>query len=88
MVHGGFIWSAESWTPELSAAFTSLQEALVNACAIYYPRYDLDWVLRVDASDRGACGVLLQIERDPDGTITRHFPLAFTSKKFSEVAPR
>jgi hypothetical protein len=53
---------------------------------LFYPDYELDWVLRTDASSVGVGAILFQVAFQDDGRI--HQPIGFTSKKSSEVAQR
>jgi hypothetical protein len=87
LVHKSFDWSKASWTTDYEAAFESFKQALVNACKIHYPNYDLEWILRCDASDVAVGYVLFQILVKPNGE-TIHQPLVFGSKKFSGPATR
>jgi len=62
--------------------------ALSVSAANHFPDYELDWVLRVDASDKAVGAVLFQ-ERPADqfGVIV-HEPIGFGSQKFSALAAR
>eukprot|EP01039_Chlorochromonas_danica_P012062 gene12062-13699_t len=59
--------------------------ALSQSVANHFPDYSLDWVLRVDASDR-AVGAVLYQERPDDYGMFVHEPIGFASQKFSSTA--
>jgi hypothetical protein len=85
-----FNWSDKStWTRDYEADFNSLKEALVQATAIFYPDYDLVWILRTDASTNGIGAVLLQVAPGPSPAAPSQLqPICFVSKKFSDQAQR
>ena len=56
----------------------------MNSTSKYFPDYDLDWILRVDASQTAVFAVLLQIVVI-DGKEAYH-PIGFRSKKLSGSA--
>ena len=87
LVQKKFDWSKATWTTDYEAAFETFKQALVRACKIHYPNYDLDWILRCDASDVAVGYVLLQIFKDVTGQEV-YQPLVFGSKKFSGAATR
>ena len=53
--------------------------------ALYYPNYELEWIVQTDASEYGVGGVLMQVYIRPDGTKEKQ-PLFFVSAKFSPQA--
>ena len=54
MTKQSFNWSDPStWTVDYLVIFDKVKDALVNATAIFYPNYDLQWILRTDASQVG-----------------------------------
>jgi hypothetical protein len=59
---------------------------LEDATDNFYPDYDLDWILRTDASENGCGGVLIQLRPDPATGIVKREPIAFISHKFSDQA--
>jgi hypothetical protein len=87
MVRADFPWSQRPWATDYEAIFVDFKKALLAACELFYPDYALDWVLRVDASDRGVGAVLFQIALSADG-VQIHQPLVFASQKFSDIAQR
>jgi len=60
--------------------------ALLESVANPFPEYNLDWVLRFDASDKAVGAVLYQ--KRPDEFRVVHEPIGFTSQKFSSTASR
>ena len=61
--------------------------ALSQSDSNHFPDYNLDWVLRVDASDKAVGAVLYQERPDSCGVIV-HEPIGFASQKFSQTASR
>jgi len=58
--------------------------AILNATKLHFPNYDLPWVLRCDASQFAVGAVIYQEFILPSGEI-EHQPIAFSSKRFSEL---
>jgi hypothetical protein len=87
MVRADFPWSRRPWDKDYEAIFVGFKQALLSACELFYPNYELDWVLRVDASDRGVGAVLFQVAFSADG-LPVHQPLVFASQKLSDIAQR
>lgn len=86
MLKKDFAWEPSSWKLDYYAVFTSVKAALQQASSIFYPNYELKWILRTDASDFGVGAVLLQV----DDTITppQYQPIQFVSQKLSPQATR
>ena len=84
MIHKDFVWDKTKWTVDYEAEFEAVKDALMNSTAKYFPDYDLDWILRVDASQTAVFAVLLQIVV-MDGVEAYH-PIGFRSKKLSGSA--
>lgn len=80
-----FNWDEATWKVNYRQEWEQYKEELQNSCAIYYPDYSLDWILRTDASLFGVGGCLVQIATDTDGTKEEQV-IAICSQKFSEVA--
>lgn len=78
----GFDFKDKSkWPRDYEQDVELLKKAICEAQTLFYPDYDLPWILRVDASKLGVGGVLLQ---DPgDGKLQ---PIMFVSSKFSPQA--
>ena len=87
MTHDGFSWDPGTWTFDYAAHFDKFKAAIRAACTLYFPRYDLPWVLRCDASEHAVGAILFQIVTNPDGTVDNQ-PIAFSSKRFSEPATK
>ena len=60
MTHKDFYWKRDTWKHDYEADFELMKRALSQSVANHFPDYDLDWVLRVDASDKAVGAVLLQ----------------------------
>ena len=83
--HDDFNWDSATWTLDYKAHFVRFKTAIQDAATLYFPRYDLPWVLRCDASEHAVGAVLFQEFTTPEGEL-QHQPIAFTSKRFSEAA--
>ena len=86
MTHKDFNWKRDTWTYDYEADFNKMKTALSESVANHFPDYNLDWVLRVDASDK-AVGAVLYQERPGDFGVV-HEPIGFASQKFSNTASR
>lgn len=60
---------------------------MANSLTLHYPDYDLNWILRTDASVTG-CGVILYQEYVAPGGIIQEQVIAILSHKFSGPATR
>ena len=69
MLKKTFNWNKSTWAKDYAKYFEEFKEALKKATALFYPDYDLDWLLRAAASDLGVGIVLLQCFVKPDSTI-------------------
>ena len=89
MTKQAFNWSDEStWTIDYRTKFNEVKLALMNATSNFYPNYDLQWILRTDASQLGVGAVLLQVFKPLDGSEDILQPIGFASQKFSNQATR
>ena len=84
-----FSWDTSTWSHDYAADFQSFKDHLCRACFLHFPDYTLVWLVRVDSSDFGVGGVLLQVvpATTPDGQPT-YQPIAFFSHKYSVQALR
>ena len=80
MTRKDFNWDKATWKHGYEKIFDEFKQKLLDSVTLFYPDYNLPWVLRVDASDDGVGYVLMQL----DGDIQR--PIVFGSKKFSAQA--
>jgi len=87
MTHKDFSWNKSTWQYDYEADFERMKTALTQSVANHFPDYALDWVLRVDASDKAVGAVLFQERPDQFGIVV-HEPIGFASQKFSTVASR
>lgn len=88
MTKKGFNWNDRTtWTQDYENVFNIFKIALSKAVEIFYPDYDLEWILRTDASQLGVGAVLFMIHRKEDGT-EEFRPIGFVSHKFSAVAQK
>ena len=86
MCKSTFNWDSKSWSRDFVKDFEAMKEQLRGATTIYFPDYDLDWVLRVDAADTAVGGVLMQLKIHEGKQQWQ--PLAFVSRKFTDQAKR
>ena len=85
--HDNFSWDRSTWQFDYESYFIKFKECIKRACELYFPRYELPWVVRCDASEHAVGAVLFQILTLEDGTV-QHQPIAFSSKRFSEPATK
>ncbi len=88
MVHKDFNWDPVTWTVDYAQAFADFKKSLIDSVAIFYPNYELEWILRTDASTYGIGAVLLQVVPTKDGSEQVYQPIEFFSSKFSDQATR
>ena len=81
-----FDWKESTWKHDYRKEFKAFILGLQNACELFYPDYNLDWVLRTDASELGVGAVLLQRFLPDDGGPEVMQPIAFVAKKFTDTA--
>jgi hypothetical protein len=84
MTRAKFNWDRSSWTKDYEASYRKFLQALEDTTENFYPDYDLDWILRSDASENGCGGVLIRLRLDPVTGIVKTEPIAFISHKFSD----
>ena len=87
MTHDGFSWDPTTWKFDYEAHFERFKTCVQDACTLYFPRYDLPWVVRCDASEHAVGAILFQVLTKPDGSV-EHQPIAFSSKRFSGPAQK
>ena len=83
-----FNWARDSWTKDYEAEMVKLKDAILNSQTVHFPNYELDWVLRTDASDVAVGGTLLQILPELADGKPVYQVIAFVSQKFSGAATR
>jgi hypothetical protein len=88
MVKKDFNWDESTWQVDYHAIFEGFKDSLIESMAIYYPDYNLDWILRTDASNYGIGAVLLQVYIRPETSTEIMQPIGFFSEKFSPQATR
>lgn len=88
MTHKDFNWKDPTvWKHDYLLEFNKLKDSVSKSLELFYPDYDLDWVLRTDASELGVGAALFQIYREA-GKEPVYQPISFASKKFSDAATR
>ena len=86
MTHKSFVWDPSTWKADYRKAFDDFKQVLVASTALYYPDYNLKWILRTDASRYGVGAVLIQVSIDPSTNAEVLQPIGFESSKFSPQA--
>ena len=76
-----------TWTKDYEALFNDFKRALAQSMVIHFPNYELDFVLRTDASLVGCGGLLVQRKPLSDG-LFQDILIAIISHKFTEQASR
>jgi hypothetical protein len=83
MVHNAFNWNESSWTKPYRKLFEAFKSAVQESEVIYLPKYELEWILRADASARAVGAVLIQVAKT-DG-VEAHQPIGLASEKFRRL---
>ena len=86
MTEKNFSWDRSTWTMDYEQAFNDLRDALVHTATLYFPDFNLPFVLQTDASMNGIGGVLFQIKMEGGREIRQ--PIGTVSQKFSGPATR
>jgi hypothetical protein len=84
MVKKDFNWDPKTWKEDYMADFDIVKLCLANSTEKYFPDYELNWILRCDASEPAVGVVLLQIMIIDDKEV--YHPIGFKSQKFSGAA--
>lgn len=88
MTKKDFNWTdPTTWAHDYERDFNAFKLALSQAVEIFYPDYDLEWILRTDASQIGVGAVLFMVYKTADAT-EEFRPIGFVSHKFSAVAQK
>ena len=85
MTHKDFVWDEATWRHNYRGIFEQHKAKVKEVYSKYFPDYELEWVMRVDASSLGSGGVLFQRRVLPNGD-ERLEPLQLFSHKFSTAA--
>ena len=85
MTHDGFSWDPGTWKKDYKSHFDRFKQCIKEACTLHFPRYDLPWIIRCDASEHAVGAILFQVLTNDDGSV-EHQPIAFASKRFSDPA--
>ena len=85
--HDKFSWDSSKWEFDYEGHFNKFKECIQNASVLHFPRYDLPWIVRCDASEYAVGAILFQVHTAEDGTVTNQ-PIAFSSKRFSDPAQK
>jgi len=86
MIAPQFSWDKKTWTEDYEAIFNQVKEALCESQAKHFPDYNLDWILRTDASDFAVACTLLQLR--VEGNKTSFEVIAFKAHKLTGAAKR
>jgi phospholipid-translocating ATPase len=85
MTRDEFSWDESSWKQPYRTIFELHKKKLREAYCLVYPDYSLDWKFKVDASQLGVGGMLIQERPMPDGSIQEEV-ISIVSKRFSSTA--
>jgi hypothetical protein len=85
MTKQNFNWDVTSWKVDYHTVFKDAKQAIIDSMKLYFPDYNLRWIVRTDASKFGVGGALFQIKVEEDGSQILQI-LAMVSKKFSDRA--
>jgi hypothetical protein len=88
MTHKDFPWHGDVWTTDRVLAWEEFKIALLNSFAIFYPNYELPWIMRTDASTTGVAFILFQVYTEAPDAEPQHQPILMASQKFSKQATR
>jgi hypothetical protein len=88
MIKISFNWDESTWSENYRLIFEQVKLGLQDATAVFYPDYNLEWILRTDASQYGVGAVLLQVYYADENSPPQYQPLGFASQKFSSQATR
>ena len=82
-----FNWDESSWKHDYRKEFEDFKAALQDSCALFYPDYTKQFIVRTDASEYGVGGILLQVVKLENGNKQKQV-IALCSQKFSDPATR
>jgi len=85
MCKSKFNWNSKTWDRDFIKDLETMKEQRRGATTIYFPDYDLDWILHVDSSEAlEAYWYSWWMMARSSGS----HPLAFVSRKFTDQAKR
>ena len=87
MTKASFNWDESTWKHEYKQEFEDFKVALRDSCSLFYPDYNLRFIVRTDASEFGVGDTLLQ-EYVTDTGQKQEQTIALCSQKFSDAATR
>ena len=87
LTKASFNWDESTWKHDYRQEFEDFKAALRDSCALFYPDYRLQFIVRTDASEFGVGGILLQVV-NPDTAERQEQVIAMCSQKFSDAATR
>ncbi|KRX77136.1 Retrovirus-related Pol polyprotein from transposon [Trichinella sp. T6] len=76
LLHKSHRWN---WTQECESAFTELKRKLITAPVLTFPRFDIPFILDVDASGEGFEAVLTKLSGEEE------HPVAYASRSLAEL---
>lgn len=86
MVRKDFNWDSKTWKRDYMKDFDNMKKILNNSFEIYYPDYNLSWILRSDASEVGVGAALFQIVEENNEKEYVLQPIGFASQKLTTQA--
>jgi hypothetical protein len=88
MTKSTFNWDESTWTVDYRGEYDRFKAGLQTSCTLFYPDYNLEWILRTDASDYGVSGILIQVVPATEVKAVEYQTIAICSKKLSAQAFR
>jgi hypothetical protein len=86
MTGNDFNWSEPDWKQDYRGNFEEFKKAILHSFTLYHPDYNLEWILKTDASDYAVGGVLIQVSEENGEKVQQ--VITFVSKKLSGAAIR
>jgi hypothetical protein len=86
MTGNNFSWNEADWKIDYRTFFEDFKISILNSFTLYHPNYEMEWILKTDASDYAVGGVLLQVGEVNGEKIQQ--VITFVSKKLSGAATR
>ena len=74
-----------TWGPDQQAAFECLKEKLTSPPILGFPRFDLPYIIRTDASGTGIGAILNQIQPTTNREGTERRVIAYASRQLTEA---
>jgi hypothetical protein len=84
----GFSFNKSTWSVDYETLFIEVKKLITQSLMVYFPKYELEWIMRCDASDLGCAAVLLQLVPDAGEVPAFLQVISLVSHKLSKAAVR